>query len=148
MLGESELCLFLVASNQPASMMFDSDQMAEYLAARPSPALFALIRFRLGSHRLRFKIGRLLLVLIGECIGRHCNMNAVEDEQHFLFVQPVYEGVRQQRTVCYDSDQGSIRHFLERNADQMSLAAHYIYLCFQARMSDKSYLAAQPGLYS
>ena len=35
------------------NMFFDSDQMAEYLSARPSPVLFAFIKFRLGSHRLR-----------------------------------------------------------------------------------------------
>ncbi|DBA66314.1 TPA: hypothetical protein ACH3X2_002563 [Trebouxia sp. C0005] len=41
---------------------------------------------------------------------------------------------------------GSFRLFLERNADQMSLVAHYIHLCFQARMSDESHLAPHPGL--
>ena len=35
---------------------------------------------------------------------------------------------------------------LERNADQMPLVAHYIHLCFHARMSDESHLAAQPEL--
>ena len=33
------------------NMVFDSDQMAEYLSARPSPALalFALIKLKIGS---------------------------------------------------------------------------------------------------
>ena len=30
--------------------------------------------------------------------------------------------------------------------DQMPVVAHYIHLCFHARMSDESYLAPQPGL--
>ena len=32
------------------NMLFYSDQMAECLSTRPSPALLALIKFRLGSH--------------------------------------------------------------------------------------------------
>ena len=36
----------------------DSDQMVEYLSARPSPAWFALIKFSLGSHRLRVETDR------------------------------------------------------------------------------------------
>ena len=44
------------------NMFFDSDEMAEYLSARPSPALFALIKFRLGSHRLRVETDRWLPV--------------------------------------------------------------------------------------
>ena len=41
-----------------------------------------------------------------------------EDEQHFLFDCPLYSGIRQLHTVLFASDQGSIRLFLERNADQ------------------------------
>ena len=73
-------------------------------------------------------------------------MNAVENEQHFLFDCPLYLGIRQQHTVLFGSDQGSIRLFLEHNADQTPLVAHYPHLCFQARMSDESHLAPQPGL--
>ena len=65
------------------NMFFDSDQMAEHLSARPSPALFAVIKFRLGSHRLRVETCRWLPVNppIGQRICRHCDMNAVE--KHF-----------------------------------------------------------------
>ena len=119
--------------------------MAEYLSARPSPALFALIKFRLGSHRLRVETDRWLPVKppTGQRICRHCDMNAVENEQHFLFDCPLYTGIRQQHTILFGPDQGSIRLFLERSADQIPLAAHYIQC---ARMSDESHLAPQPGL--
>ena len=55
-------------------------------------------------------------------------------------------GIREQQAVLFGSDQGSIRLLLKRNADQMSLLVHYIHLCFQARKSDESHLAPQPGL--
>ena len=73
-------------------------------------------------------------------------MQAVEDEQHFLFDCPLYKTIREQYAFLFGQDQGSIRLFLERNADQMSSFAQYIHLCFQARMSDESHLAPQPGL--
>ena len=74
------------------NMFSDSDQMAEYLSARPSPALFALIKFRLRSHRLRVETDRWLPLKppTGQCIRRHCDMNAVENEQHFVFDWPTY----------------------------------------------------------
>ena len=64
----------------------------------------------------------------------------------FLFDCPFYTGIRQQHNVLFGPNQGSIRLFLERNADQMPLVALYIHLCFLARMSDESHLAPQPGL--
>ena len=72
--------------------------------------------------------------LAGQCIC--CDMNAVENEQHFLFVCPLYTGIRQQHTALFGPDQGSIC-LLECNADQMPLVAHYIHLCFHAGMSDE-----------
>ena len=71
---------------------------------------------------------------IGQRICRHCVMNAVETKQHFLFDCPLYTGIRQQHTVLFGADHGSIRLLIERNADQIPLLAHYIHLCFQARM--------------
>ena len=83
---------------------------AEYLSARPSPALFAFIKFRLGTHRLKVETDRRLLMIlpIGPRICCHRNMNAAEDEQHYLFHCPFW----QQHTVLFGSDQGSIRLFL------------------------------------
>ena len=75
--------------------VFYSDQMAGYLSARPSAALFALIKFKLGSHRLRVETDRWLPVKppIGQRICCHCYMNAVEKEQHFLFDCPPCTGI-------------------------------------------------------
>ena len=73
-------------------------------------------------------------------------MQAVEDEQHFLFDCPVYTGITEQYTFLFGHDQGSLRLFLERNADQMPCVARYIHLCFHARMSDESHPARHPGL--
>lgn len=50
-------------------------------------------------------------------------MQAVEDEQHFLFDCPLYKTVREQYAFLFGHDQGSIRLVLERNDDQMSLFA-------------------------
>ena len=65
-------------------------------------------------------------------------MNAVSNEQHFLFDCPLYTGIRQQHAALCGPDQleGSIRLFLELNinADQVPLVAHYIHLCFHDRM--------------
>ena len=54
----------------------------------------------------------------------------------------IYTGIRQQHTAKFGPDQleGSIRLFLERNADQMPLVAHYIYPCFHARVKAKKAL--------
>ena len=105
------------------------------------------MKFRLGSHRLRIETDRWLPVIPpqDQSICRHCDTTAVEDEQHFLFDCPPYKGIREQHTVLFGSDQGSIR-LLERNANQMCLVAHHIQLCFQARKSEESHLAPQPGL--
>ena len=46
----------------------------------------------------------------------------------------------------FGHDQGSIRLFLERSADQMPSVARHIRLCFHARVSDGSHLAPHPAL--
>ena len=66
------------------------------------------------------------------------HFDAVEYEQHFLFDCPLYTGIRQQHTVMFGAEHGSIRVCLERNADQIPLVAHYIHLCFQARITSGS----------
>ena len=58
-------------------------------------------------------------------------MIAIEDasyEQHFLFDCPLCNDIREQHLILFGSEKGSIRFFLERNADQMYLVAHYIHL--------------------
>ena len=103
------------------TMHFDSDNMATYLQARPSPALFSLIKFRLGAHWLRGETDRGLLSPRDKRICQHCHMQAVEDEQHFLFDCPLYTQIREQHEFLSGLDHGSIRLFLERNAAQMSV---------------------------
>ena len=117
------------------TMHFDSDKMATYLQARPSPALFSLINFRLGAHWLRVEIGRWLPSKPprDKLICQHCHMQAVEDEQHFLFDCPLYTQIREQHDFLLGLDHGSIRLLLKRNAAQMSGVAQYIHLCFQVR---------------
>ena len=74
-------------------------------------------------------------------------MQAVEDEQHFLFDCPLYTAMREQHSFLFGHDHGSIRLILERNADQMPSVACYINLCFHARMSNESRLAPHCRLY-
>ena len=73
-------------------------------------------------------------------------MQAVEDEQHFVFGCPMYTGIREQYGCLFGHDQGSIRLFLERDAAPLPSVACYIHLCFHARMSNESHLAPHPGL--
>ena len=73
------------------NMFFDSNVVASYLRdIRPSASLFALIKFRLGGHSLRVETDRWLRPKPPreQRVCRHCSMQAVEDEQHFLFDLP------------------------------------------------------------
>ena len=101
-------------------MLFDLDKMPPQLSARPSPALFALINFRLGSHRLSLRVetDRWLPVRLPSISASVCrrDLNAVEDEQHFLFDCPLQKEIKEQHTVLFGPDQGSICLFLLRNA--------------------------------
>ena len=66
---------------------------------------------RLGSHRLRVETDRWLPVKPPTCQRkcRRCDMimNAVENEQHFLFYCPLYTGIRQQHTALFGPEQHS-----------------------------------------
>ena len=133
------------------NMFFDSDHMASYLGALPPSApLFALIKFRLGAHVLRIETDRWLVPTPPResRICCHCAMQAVEDEQHFLFDCPFYSVIRGQHFSLFGSafHQRDIRLFFEANTDQLPLVARHIHLCFQARKSDESHLAPYPGL--
>ena len=56
-------------------------------------------------------------------------------------------GIRQQHTVLFGADHGSIRLFVESaNLTRHLWSPHYIHLCFQARMSKELHLAPQPRL--
>jgi len=81
------------------NMFFDSNVVASYLRdIRPSASLFSLIKFRLGGQSLRVETDRWLRPKPPreQRVCRHCSMQAVEDEQHFLFDCPVYSIIRGQ----------------------------------------------------
>ena len=107
-------------------VLFFLIQMADYLSARHSPARPT-----------------------GQCICRHCDMNPVENEQHFLFYCPLYTGIRQRHNALF----GPARA-LETKVAFASACSAMLTNClrspttftFQARMSDESHLALQPGL--
>ena len=133
------------------NIFFESDQMARYLVLLPpSGPLFSLIKFRLGAHTLRVETDRWLVPAPPResRICRHCSMQAVEDEQHFLFDCPFYSVFRGQHFSLFGPSfhQRDIRLFFEANSDQLPLVARHIHLCFQARKSDESHLAPYPGL--
>jgi hypothetical protein len=81
-------------------------------------------------------------------ICRHCSMQAVEDEQHFLFDCPFYNIIRGQHFSLFGPNyqQRDLRLIFQQNSHQLGFVAHHIHLCFQARMSDKSQLAPHPRL--
>ncbi len=83
-----------------------------------------------------------------QCVCRHCSMQAVEDEQHFLFDCPFYSIIRGQHFSLFGPSyqQRVIRLFFEQKTHQLGFFAHHIHLCFQARMSDESLLAPHPRL--
>ena len=89
-------------------MHFDSDTMATYLQARPSPALFHLIKFRPGAHWLGFETDRWLPSKPSRDKGicQHFHMQAVEDEQRFLFDCPLYTQIREQHNFLFGLDHG------------------------------------------
>ena len=63
-------------------------------------------------------------------------MQAVEDEQHFLFDRPFYSVIRGQHFSLFGSafHQRDIRLLFEANTDQLPLVARHIHLCFQAEV--------------
>ena len=134
------------------NMFFDSNVMASYLRdIRPSAALFAPIKFRLGGHSLRVETDRWLRPkpVREQRIGRHCSTQAFEHEQHFLFDCPFHSIIiRGQHFSLFGSNyqQRDIRLFFKQNSHQLVFVAHHSDLCFQARMSDESRLAPHPRL--
>ncbi len=133
-------------------MSFDSNVMASYIRdIRPSASLFSFIKFRLGSHSLRDETDRWLRPKPprDQRVCCHCSMQAVEDEQHFLF-DPFYSIIRGQHFSLFGPNYQQrdilIRLSVEQNSHHLGFVAHHIHLCFQARMSDESHLAPHPRL--
>jgi len=112
---------------------------------RPSASVFSLIKFRSGGHSLRVETDRWLRPKPPreQRICCHCSMQAVEDEQHFLFDCPFYSLVTGQHFSLFGPNyqQRDLRLFFEQNSHQLGFVAHHIHLCFQARMPGESQLA-------
>ena len=53
-----------------------------------------LTKFRLSAHKLRIERGRYLNIKPEERICEHCNLNAIEDEKHFVLECPLYDNLR------------------------------------------------------
>ena len=103
--------------------------MAAYLwDIRPSAPLFSLINFSLGAHSLRVETDRWLRPNPPreQRICRHCSMQAVEDEQDFLFDCPVHSIIRGQQFSLFgpNSQQRDIGLFFEQNSHQLGFVAH------------------------
>jgi len=111
------------------NMFFDSNVMAAYLRdIRPSAPLFSLINFSSGAHSLRVETDRWLRPNPPreQRVCRHCSMQAVEDEQHFLFDCPVYSIIRGQQFSLFGPNyrQRDIGLFFEQNSHQLGFVAH------------------------
>ncbi len=112
------------------NMFFDSNVMASYLRdIRPSASLFSLIKFRLGGHSLRVETDRWSRPKPPreQRVCRHCSMQAVEDEQHFLFDCPFYSIIRGQHFSLFGPNyqQRDLRLFFEQNSHQLG----FVYTC-------------------
>ena len=77
-------------------------------------------------------------------------MQAIADEQHLYFDCPFDSTIRGQLLSLFGPNyqQRDIRLLSEQilNTYQLGLMAHHIHLCYQARMSNESYLAPHPRL--
>lgn len=83
--------------------LVDSDKMAPYLQAEPSsPALFALINFRLVVQAPSFTATKGCLHLSAPSFA------AAQDEQHLLFDCPCCKPIRDQRSFPFGHAQGSV----------------------------------------
>ena len=115
------------------NMFFNSNIMASYLRdIRPSASLFSLIKFRLGGHLLRVETDRWLRHKPPreQRVCRHCSMQAVEDEQHFLFDCPFYSIIRGQipRYLAQTTNNGTLGSFSSRIPTSLVLL-HTTYTC-------------------
>jgi len=115
------------------NIFFDSNVMASCLRnIRPSASLFSLIKFRLGGHSLRVETDRWLRPKSPreQRVCRHCSMQAVEDEQHFVFDCPFYSIIRVNtfRCLAQTTNNGTLGSFLNRTPTTLVLL-HTTYTC-------------------
>ncbi len=83
-----------------------SELCQEYYLSKITVKKFrvALSRFRCSSHELFVETGRYVNIPRNNRICNICNVNAVEDEYHFLFICPAYENLRKKYLTSYYCD--------------------------------------------
>lgn len=83
--------------------IFKSDTEHEsYLDfVRPNKYKYALSKFRLSSHNLAIETGRYDATPRDERVCVYCNMNAIENEYHFLLACPFYNDIRRKYLSPY-----------------------------------------------
>ena len=103
-----------------------------FVTIRPSASLFSLIKFRIGAHSLRVETDRWLRPkpTRKQRVCRHCFMQAVEDEQHFLFDCPftVLLEVSTFRYLTQTTNNGTLGSFSNRTPTSLVLL-HTTYTC-------------------
>ena len=94
-----------------------------------------LSRFRCSAHPLRVESDRYLPEAIKP--PRHlrtcliCSSDSVEDEHHFIFICPLYSGLRFEYADLFSTDSPTLDQFLsQENQDRV---ARFVYACFDLR---------------
>ena len=72
-----------------------------YLRAKNRDLRKRMARFRTGSHWLAIHQGRFTGVERENRICKKCSLGVVEDEEHMMFVCPLYATAETCRTVCW-----------------------------------------------
>ena len=104
---------------------------------------FALSRLRLSSHSLAIQTGRYTGIPRHERICTSCNMNAVENEFHFLLVCPHYIDLRRKYLPAYYCSWPSLPKFKSifqsKSKTLINNLSKYIYFAFKKRIAGPQY---------
>ena len=83
-----------------------------------------MARFRTGSHWLEIQQGRFIGVERQNRICKKCNLGVIEDEEHMLFVCPLYAHLRLKHSKVF-ADAADMR-----GVCQSVLAARFVNDCY------------------
>jgi hypothetical protein len=96
-----------------------------------------LTRFKLSSHSLEIETGRYDNIPREERICKHCNMNTVETEYHFLLVCPKYSNLRKKYFKHYFCRWPTVQKFETvmntKSKKQQNNLAKFLYNAFLLR---------------
>ena len=86
----------------------------------PSPSLWALLQFRVGSHALPVEQGRFARPPIPRNLRRCtlCSTQSIGDERNFLFECPHFDEIRAQHADLFDSSANAMRSFVWQKDQQ------------------------------